>query len=147
MSIGRGTGPNRAIDAAKEALASPLLDVSMNGAKGVMFNITGSSNLTLFEVNAAAEIIKQAVDPNANVIFGVAFDTNMNNEIRLTLIATGFDNATGVNSANREKEITQQLKNLKGNELDTPSFLRQRTAAQARPIPTITPLYQPNKVR
>jgi len=64
----------------------------------------------------------------------------------LTLIATGFDNATGVNSANREKEITQQLKNLKGNELDTPSFLRQRTTAQARPIPMITPLYQPNKV-
>ena len=83
MSIGRGTGPNRAIDAAKEALASPLLDVSMLGAKGVLFNITGSNSLTLFEVNAAAEVIKQAVDPDANVIFGVAFDTNMNNEIRL----------------------------------------------------------------
>ena len=148
MSIGRGTGPNRAIDAAKEALASPLLDVSMNGAKGVMFNITGSNNLTLFEVNAAAEIIKQAVDPNANVIFGVAFDTNMTNEIRLTLIATGFENGTGVNSANREKEITQQLKGLKGNDLDTPSFLRQRIPNQAaRPTPTITPLYTPNKVR
>jgi cell division protein FtsZ len=144
MSIGRGTGPNRAIDAAKEALASPLLDVSMNGAKGVLFNITGSTNLTLFEVNAAAEVIKQTVDPNANVIFGVAFDTNMNNEIRLTLIATGFENAAGVNSAAREKEITKQLKDMKPNEYDTPSFLRQRTAPQTRTMPSPTPLY--NKV-
>src|SRR5271157_1005762 len=145
MSIGRGTGPNRAIDAAKEALASPLLDVSMEGAKGVLFNITGSNSLTLFEVNAAAEIIKQNVDPNANVIFGVAFDTNMNNEIRLTLIATGFANAAGVNSAAREKEITKQLKDLKPNELDTPSFLRQRTVPQTRTMPAPAPV-MPNRV-
>ena len=145
MSIGRGTGPNRAIDAAKEALASPLLDVSMEGAKGVLFNITGSNSLTLFEVNAAAEIIKQNVDPNANVIFGVAFDTNMNNEIRLTLIATGFANQGGLNSEAREKEITQQLKGLKPNEMDTPSFLRQRTAPQARPVPAPAPVL--NRVR
>ena len=89
MSIGRGTGQNRAIDAAKEALASPLLDVSMQGAKGVLFNIAGS-NLTLYEVNNAAEVIRQAVDPQANVIFGVVLDPNMGNDIRLTLIATGF---------------------------------------------------------
>jgi cell division protein FtsZ len=145
MSIGRGTGPNRAIDAAKEALASPLLDVSMNGAKGVLFNITGSNSLSLFEVNAAAEVIKQAVDPDANVIFGVAFDTNMNNEIRLTLIATGFANQGGLNVEAREKEITKQLQGMKPNELDTPSFLRQRTAPQARPLPTPTPAL--NKVR
>jgi cell division protein FtsZ len=130
MSIGRGTGPNRAIDAAKEALASPLLDVSMLGAKGVLFNITGSNSLSLFEVNAAAEVIKQAVDPDANVIFGVAFDTNMTNEIRLTLIATGFANQGGLNVEAREKEINQQLKDMKPNEMDTPSFLRQRTAPQ-----------------
>jgi cell division protein FtsZ len=145
MSIGRGTGPNRAIDAAKEALASPLLDVSMLGAKGVLFNITGSNSLSLFEVNAAAEVIKQAVDPDANVIFGVAFDTNMNNEIRLTLIATGFANQGGLNVEAREKEITKQLQGMKPNELDTPSFLRQRTAPQARPMPTPTPVM--NKVR
>ena len=145
MSIGRGTGPNRAIDAAKEALASPLLDVSMLGAKGVLFNITGSNSLTLFEVNAAAEVIKQAVDPDANVIFGVAFDTNMTNEIRLTLIATGFANQGGLNVEAREKEINQQLKDMKPNEMDTPSFLRQRTAPQARPMPTPNPVM--NKVR
>jgi cell division protein FtsZ len=145
MSIGRGTGPNRAIDAAKEALASPLLDVSMLGAKGVLFNITGSNSLSLFEVNAAAEVIKQAVDPDANVIFGVAFDTNMTNEIRLTLIATGFANQGGLNVEAREKEINQQLKDMKPNEMDTPSFLRQRTAPQARPMPTPNPVM--NKVR
>jgi len=142
MSIGRGTGPNRAIEAAKEALASPLLDVSMEGAKGVMFNITGSSSLTLFEVNAAAEVIKQAVDPNANVIFGVAFDNNMDNEIRLTLIATGFETEFGMNSAAREKEITKVLKGLKSEELDTPSFLRQRSIPQQRTIPIATPQYK-----
>ena len=146
MSIGRGTGPNRAIEAAKEALASPLLDVSMEGATGVMFNITGSNSLTLFEVNAAAEVIKQAVDPNANVIFGVAFDTNMNNEIRLTLIATGFANQAGLNGASREKEITKTLKNLKPNEYDTPSFLRQRNMPQPRSMPTPAPVITSNKV-
>jgi cell division protein FtsZ len=145
MSIGRGTGPNRATEAAKEALASPLLDVSMEGATGVMFNITGSSSLTLFEVNAAAEVIKQAVDPGANVIFGVAFDSNMTNEIRLTLIATGFANQAGLNGAAREKEITKVLKDLKPNEYDTPSFLRQRNMQQTRTMPT--PIIPANKVR
>jgi cell division protein FtsZ len=117
----------------------------MLGAKGVLFNITGSNSLSLFEVNAAAEVIKQAVDPDANVIFGVAFDTNMTNEIRLTLIATGFANQGGLNVEAREKEINQQLKDMKPNEMDTPSFLRQRTAPQARPMPTPNPVM--NKVR
>ncbi|MBN1643764.1 MAG: cell division protein FtsZ [Dehalococcoidales bacterium] len=144
MSIGRGSGPNRAIEAAKEALASPLLDVSMEGAKGVMFNITGSNSLTLFEVDAAAEVIKQAVDPNANVIFGVAFDNNMDNEVRLTLIATGFETEFGMNSALREKEITKVLKSIKPEELDTPSFLRQRniTPPKTMPTPIATPQYK-----
>ena len=130
MSIGKGTGPNRAVDAAKCALASPLLDVSMQGAKGVLFNITGGSNLTLFEVNAAAEIIKQNVDPDANVIFGVAMDGNMNQEVRLTLIATGFGVDSTMSGAQREREITQALKNLKTSEqYDTPSFLRSKIPA------------------
>jgi len=74
MSIGTGTGKNRAVDAAREALASPLLDVSIDGSKGVLFNVIGGSSLTLFEVNEAADVIKQAVDPEANIIFGVAHD-------------------------------------------------------------------------
>jgi len=139
MSIGKGSGPNRAVDAAKQALASPLLDVSMEGAKGVLFNITGGDNLSLFEVNAAAEVIKQAVDPNANVVFGVALDSNMNADIRLTLIATGFMDARGVNSAAHEREITKVLKTLKTEEqLDMPSFLRQREIGAVRHQPVIT---------
>ncbi|MDO9333776.1 MAG: cell division protein FtsZ [Dehalococcoidales bacterium] len=139
MSIGRGTGPNRAVDAAKQALASPLLDVSMEGAKGVLFNITGGSSLTLFEVNAAAEVIKQAVDPNANVVFGVALEENLNQEVRLVLIATGFEGMYSLGSATREKEITKVLKNLKTeDQLDTPSFLRQRELPRVRQMPVET---------
>jgi len=127
MSIGTGTGKNRAVDAAKEALASPLLDVSMEGSRGVLFNVVGGSSLTLFEVNEAAEIIKQAVDPEANIIFGVAHDPNMDSEeLRITLIATGFASKTGLAEANEEDEQTQLLKSLKSEEeLDIPSFLRR----------------------
>jgi cell division protein FtsZ len=125
MSIGRGTGQNRAVEAAKQALASPLLDVSMQGAKGVLFNISGS-NLTLYEVNNAAEVIRQAVDPNANVIFGVVLDPNMGNDVRLTLIATGFISREAMASANKEKELSRILKGIEDDELDMPSFMRQR---------------------
>jgi cell division protein FtsZ len=128
MSIGQGSGPNRAIDAAKQALASPLLDVSVEGAKRVLFNIAGGSNLTLLEVNNAAEIIKKAVDPKANVIFGVVLDPNMGSDVRLTLIATDFATKEAEAELTREKEMAQLLRGLRGDELDVPSFLRQRHA-------------------
>lgn len=89
MSIGHGSGQNRAVTAAKEALNSPLLDISIKGARGVLFNVVGGNSLTLFEVNDAAKIIGQAVDPEANIIFGVKVDPNMGNDVRLTLVATG----------------------------------------------------------
>ncbi len=142
MSIGRGSGPNRAVDAAKQALASPLLDVSMAGAKGVLFNIAGSS-LTLFEVNHAADVIRQAVDPDANVIFGVVLDPNMGNEIRLTLIATGFATREVLAGSARDKEITRLLKGLKGDELDIPSFLRQRQAFAGQRPRSASPTHSP----
>ncbi|MFC1984656.1 cell division protein FtsZ [Chloroflexota bacterium] len=126
MSIGTGTGKNRATDAAREALASPLLDVSMDGSKGVLFNVVGGTSLSLFEVNEAAEIIKQAVDPEANIIFGVAHDPNMDSELRITLIATGFASKKRLAGVDQEDEQTQILKNLKSEEeLDIPSFLRR----------------------
>ncbi|MFC1899403.1 cell division protein FtsZ [Chloroflexota bacterium] len=150
MSIGTGTGKNRACDAAKEALDSPLLDVSMDGSKGILFNVVGGSSLSLFEVNEAAEVIKQAVDPDANIIFGVACDPNMDMELRITLIATGFASKTGLVNNNEEDEQTQLLKNLKTeDELDVPSFLRrplfnhrrQSIAATTKPmnVPVGTP--------
>ena len=124
MSIGIASGKNRAVEAAKEALSSPLLDVSVNGSKGVLFNIVGGSSLTLFEVNEAAAVIKEAVDPEANIIFGVAHDPAMDSEVRITLIATGF--ASKIGMASQEDEVTQFLKDLKNEEeLDVPSFLRR----------------------
>jgi cell division protein FtsZ len=139
MSIGRGSGQNRAVDAAKQALASPLLDVAMEGAKGVLFNVAGSNTLSLFEVNAAAEVIRQAVDPEANVIFGVVLDPNLGNEVRLTLIATGFTTREAMAGSAREKEITRILKGIKSEEeFEVPSFLRQRhvmPSARNRPAP------------
>jgi cell division protein FtsZ len=126
MSIGRGTGQNRATDAAKEALASPLLDVSIEGSKAVLFNIVGGSSLTLYEVNQAADVIKGAVDPDANIIFGVANDPTMENEVRITLITTGFINKLAQVGKAEEDELTSLLKGLKTeDELDVPSFLRR----------------------
>ncbi|MBI2756524.1 MAG: cell division protein FtsZ [Chloroflexi bacterium] len=91
MAIGRGTGESRAADAARMAIASPLLDVSMEGAKGVLLNITGGSDLALSEINEAAEIVAQAADPEANIIFGAVIDPRLENEVKITVIATGFD--------------------------------------------------------
>jgi len=126
MSIGIGSGKERAAAAAKEALASPLLDVSIEGSKGILFNVVGGSNLSLFEVNEAAEIIKQAVDPDANIIFGVARDPSMDKEIRITLIATGFTSKTGMVGMSQDEELTQFLKGVKSEEeMDVPSFLRR----------------------
>jgi len=141
MSIGIGSGKNRAADAAKEALASPLLDVSIEGSKGVLFNIVGGSSLTLVEVNEAAQVVKEAVDPEANIIFGVAYDPTMNNEVRITLIATGFISKTGSVGVSKEDEFTQLLRGLKGEEeLDVPSFLRRPLFSHRRQA--ITPQTQ-----
>jgi len=138
MSIGKGTGQNRAIDAAKEALASPLLEVSIQGSKGVLFNVVGGSTLTLFEVNQAADVIKGAVDPDANIIFGVANDPSMEQEVRITLIATGFQSKMGMGKASAEdEELTKILKNMKTEEeLDMPSFLRRPLFSHRRPTET-----------
>ncbi|MFC1907950.1 cell division protein FtsZ [Chloroflexota bacterium] len=141
MSIGSGSGKNRAVEAAREALASPLLDVSIDGSKGVLFNVVGGNSLTLFEVNEAADVIKQAVDPDANIIFGVAHDPNMDNDLRITLIATGFTSKIGLAETSQEEEQEQLLKTLKSEEeLDVPSFLRRPLFSHRRQaiIPSTT---------
>ncbi|MBN1190694.1 MAG: cell division protein FtsZ [Dehalococcoidales bacterium] len=133
MSMGRGSGQNRAVNAAKEALASPMLDVSITGAKGVLFNVAGGSNLTLYEVNDAAKIIGEAVDPEANIIFGVNVDPNMGNEVRLTLIATGFASRDQISGAARDKEINKVLKSLKTEEdLSVPAYMRYQRGSFRR---------------
>jgi len=123
MSVGRGTGQNRAVEAAKAALASPLLAAQVTGAKGVLFNITGGPSLTLFECNEAASVISDAVDPRANIIFGVVFDPKLDSELKITVIATGFTSQYGKGSPDTE-ELRRLMKGG-GETLDVPSFLRR----------------------
>lgn len=139
MSIGTGSGQNRAVDAAKEALASPLLDVSASGSTGVLFNVVGGNTLTLFEVNEAAQVIRQAVSPEANIIFGVANDPKMDKELKITLIATGFASKNKVAGVgNQDEELNQFLAGLKQSEdeLDVPSFLRRPLFSHRRQVAT-----------
>jgi cell division protein FtsZ len=90
MAIGSGSGEDRALEAARAAMASPLLDLSMQGARGVLFNVTGGTDLTLGEINIAADVIRQAADPDANIIFGAVIDDKLGSEVRITVVATGF---------------------------------------------------------
>src|SRR5437868_750104 len=93
MGIGSANGENRAAEAAKIAISSPLVEESVDGATGILLNITGGRELGLFEVNEAAEIVKEAAAPNANIIFGAVIDENQGDEVRVTVIATGFDHS------------------------------------------------------
>lgn len=127
MGIGQATGENRAADAARKAISSPLLETSIEGAKGVLLNITGGSNLTLFEVNEAAGIIAEAADPEANIIFGAVIDENLKEEIRVTVIATGFDQhwaGFGVAPGKVQDNIIKTV--TKEGDVDIPEFLRRR---------------------
>jgi cell division protein FtsZ len=114
MAIGQGKGENRAAEAAKMAVSSPLLDVSMTGARGVLFNITGGMDLTLTEINEAADLINQAADPEANIIFGAVISPEMEGEVKITLIATGFDQSRAVPS----RESTDRPRPLRNASTD-----------------------------
>ena len=130
MAIGRASGDNRATDAARQAISSPLLDVSIEGARGVLLNITGS-DYTLLEVHEAAAIVQEAADPDANIIFGAVIDDTMEGEVQITVIATGFDGRPQTKDLSRP--IQQQIP--------------QARAAQPEPAPRIEsqpPVRQPN---
>ena len=99
MAVGQASGEDRAKIAAEQAISSQLLDVTINGARGILFNVTGGSNLSLYEVNQAAAIIKETASPDVNLIFGAVVDENMGDNIRITVIATGFDRATSPQEA------------------------------------------------
>ena len=94
MAVGRAAGEDRARIAAEAAISSQLLDITIDGARGILFNVTGGPDLTLFEVNQAAAIIKETAHPDVNLIFGAVIDENMGDEVRITVIATGFDGET-----------------------------------------------------
>ena len=141
MSIGWGIGEHRAREAAQRAISNPLLDVSIDGARGVLFNITGGSDLKLMELHEAAEVIQRKVDPEANIIFGMATDAKMDNEIKLTIIATGF--ASGELSYDRDEQLKHLLEEAlpRGNagddnipdflRIDLPPVLRRHTKVRA----------------
>ncbi|HHZ19915.1 MAG TPA: cell division protein FtsZ [Firmicutes bacterium] len=123
MGIGVAKGENRAIDAARAAVSSPLLETSIEGAKGVLLNITGSSDLRIFEVNDAATIITEAADPDANIIFGAVIDENLGDEIRVTVIATGFENKKNRRLGLGDLDIRSIVES---DDLDIPAFFRRK---------------------
>jgi len=135
MGIGYGSGENRASEAAKAAVASPLLEMDIEGAKGILFNITGGNDLSMFEVDEAARIITEAADPDATIIFGAVINENYTGEIKITVVATGFDENTKKHPHNNQglsfanKPINQFQPNqpqTSENELDIPAFIRKK---------------------
>lgn len=156
MGIGIGTGENRATEAAQAAINSPLLEMSIDGAKGILFTISGGSDLSMYEVNEAAQVITKAVDPNAKIIFGAVIDEELGDEIRITVVATGFSGQAPshkraeadfeakqqeVKKKEEEKELspsrkyaipkvdikkTKETKKEDEDELEIPAFIRKK---------------------
>ena len=136
MGVGRASGENRAEDAAKQAVQSPLLETSIEGARGVIINITGGEDLGLHEVNTAAELVQRSVDPEANIIFGTVTDPDMKDEIQITVIATGFEKPEARISSTVDSYINKTWEkkttsiptsdaNSSQGDLDIPAFLRK----------------------
>lgn len=132
MGVGRASGENRAEEAAKQAIQSPLLETSIDGAKGVLLNITGGADLGLFEVNAAAEMVQKAADPDANIIFGAVIDETLGEEMLITVIATGFEKGSTVRKLDKviEKGADKQKDSFMTDEIDIPTFLRRNRVRQ-----------------
>ena len=127
IGIGVASGEDRAMRAAQAAISSPLLETSMQGARGVLLNVTGGVDLGLMEVSEAAQIIKDAADPDANIIFGAVIDEKADSEVRITVIATGFDLARQKDEpAQAEPEEAENGMKTLMNDLDIPAFLRRR---------------------
>lgn len=131
MGIGFGTGEGRAAAAARSAIASPLLELSIEGAKGVLFNVTGGPDISMYEVDEAAKIISAAADSDANIIFGAAIDEGMMDQVKITVIATGFSedkirSAEARHAAEGLPEIVEPYSEEEEGEFDIPAFMRQR---------------------
>jgi cell division protein FtsZ len=127
MGIGTASGENRAVEAAEMAISSPLLEETIAGAKGVIFNVTGSSDLTLYEVNDAAEVIYNAVDPEANIIFGAVIDEKLQGDVMITVIATGFKPRAKKEEEDRELNDVRNVHTMvqgSKEEITLPPFLR-----------------------
>lgn len=132
MGIGYGTGENRAVEAARAAIDSPLLEQQIDGAKGLLFNVTGGNDLSMFEVDEAAKVITAAADPSANIIFGAVIDDSYTGEIKITVIATGFDDkpktpaAAKRNVSTRSFAFGSPLARPEIDDLEVPAFIRKK---------------------
>lgn len=138
MGVGYGSGENRATDAAKAAIESPLLEMDIAGAQGILFNITGGNDLSMFEVDEAARIITEASDPDATIIFGAVVNDSYTGEMKVTVIATGFDESkktkpsffqrehSNLQQSNVSTGTTSGMSEVVKNELDIPAFIRKK---------------------
>ncbi|MDX1600522.1 MAG: cell division protein FtsZ [Anaerolineales bacterium] len=143
MAVGRASGEERAREAAEKAISSELLDITIDGARGILFNVTGGKGLSLYEVNQAAAIIKETAHPDVNLIFGAVIDPSMDEELRVTVIATGFERSAGLRRRSARQSRSQsdsksesesgeaaqesfQPQSFDVNDLDIPAFLRRR---------------------
>lgn len=127
MAVGTGRGEERAKMAAEQAISSQLLDITIDGARGILFNVTGGPDLTLFEVNQAAAIIKETAHPDVNLIFGAVIDQNMTDEVRVTVIATGFERS-GLTVRRAAEPQKNPLR------LDKPATAQDETAREMQPV-------------
>lgn len=125
MGIGRAKGDNRAEEAARIAIESPLLETSIDGATGVLINITGGPDLTLFEINSATTLIQNCADANANIIFGTAIDNKMEDEISVTVIATGFPSGNKQKDIDVDTNMINKNSNFNDEDLTLPGFLKK----------------------
>ncbi len=129
MAVGRASGENRAVEAAQQAISSRLLDITIDGARGILFNVTGGPDMTLHEVTEAASIIKETAHPDANLIFGAVIDESMGDELRITVIATGFDSGPverQVVQRAARRVLEEPLPAIDQDDLEIPAFLRRR---------------------
>jgi cell division protein FtsZ len=134
MGIGKADGDNRATEAAKLAIASPLLEASIDGARGVLLNITGGMDLGIHEANEAARVIQEVADPDANIILGAVIDEELDSEVKVTVIATGFDSGSPKkrienSSSSTGEEMPEEefeMESFSGDDLDIPAFLRNK---------------------
>ncbi len=127
MAIGRASGDNRAVEAAQAAISSSLLDITIDGARGILFNVNGGPDLSLFEVNQAAEIIQETAHPEVNIIFGAVIDPDMEDHIQITVIATGFDGTERRRpvAAAAKRPIEFPVRAFDKDDVDIPAFLRR----------------------
>jgi cell division protein FtsZ len=128
MAVGLGHGDERARMAAEQAISSQLLDITIDGARGILFNVTGGPDLTLFEVNQAAAIIKETAHPDVNLIFGAVIDQNMGDDVRVTVIATGFERS-GI-PVRRTAEVPKNLFHQEKSIMPSEDLARELQAAE-----------------